>query len=168
MRPREDLDSIDQYARNLVDVRDGISRCAGGEPAAVQQGQRAYRFQAAKIDRGRTGCTVIRPGRLVRDDLRQVVQQIFDARGALEYELLGVDLGNRAGADQVALLDARAGDDDFLDGVDLGTLAGLSGYTNRRRKKQGRNDGCGDAWPKRERRWIDRAHPALLEALSST
>jgi hypothetical protein len=89
---------------------------------AVHQHQRALRAEATQIHRRRAGRAVRQVAAEIGKGLRQIVDQVFDARNALDLDLVGADRGDRTDARQARLGDARAGDDHFLNRAFVGSM----------------------------------------------
>ena len=119
----------------VVQVRRRILRIARKQAAAVDQHQGAAGAEAAKVDRRGAGGAIGDGGALVREHLRQAIQEIFDAGRAFQLDFLRVHRGDGADRGQVRLRDARAGDDDFLHSVRGGVLR-----ERRRRDRHGRTE----------------------------
>ena len=116
---RQHFDALDQRRRNLVQVGRGrgvLRRIAGHQAAAVDQHERALRAEVAQIDGRRAGRAVRQVAAEVGERLRQVVDQVLDARHALDLDLFGAHGRHRADAREIGLRNARAGHDHFLDG----------------------------------------------------
>ncbi len=114
---RQHFDTLDQRRRDLVEIGRGravLRRIAGHQSPAVHQHQRALRAEAAQIHRRGAGRAVRQVAAEIGNRLRQIVDQVFDARDALDLDLIGADRRDRTDARQARLGDARAGDDDFL------------------------------------------------------
>jgi hypothetical protein len=116
---RQHFDALDQRRRNLIEIRRSrgvLRRIAGHQAAAVDQHECALRAEVAQIDAGRAGAAVRQVAAEIGERLRQVVDQVLDARHAFDLDLLGADGRHRADAREIGLRDARAGHDHFLDG----------------------------------------------------
>jgi hypothetical protein len=114
---RQHFDAFDQRRRNLIQVRRRLTvlrRIARHQPAAVHQYQRALWTEVAQIDGRRARRTIRKIAAEVGECLRQVVDQILDARDAFDLHGLRADRRNRADAREIGLRNARAGYDDLL------------------------------------------------------
>ena len=119
------VDAIDERRRDHVDVGGGGGRVTRDETATVDQHEVTLGAEAAKVDRRRAGGAVRHRGALAREDLRQRVDQVLGASRAGQVDVLAVDDRDRAGAIEVRLRNARAGDDDRLTLVGLRAIGGL-------------------------------------------
>ena len=111
------VDALDHGRRDLVDVGAGRrSRAAARlHAAAVDQHQRAVRTQAAQADRRGAVRADRLAGTLLGDDLRQAVQQVFNAHQAGLCDVGRADGRNRRDRDLVRRgLNARARNDDLF------------------------------------------------------
>ena len=113
----EHVDALDDRRRDEVEIGDRGGGIAGDEATAVDQHERADRAEVAKVDRGDAGRAVGVGRTLAGEDLRQRVEEIFDAGRALKLDFLRRHDRDRAGRGQVRLRNARTGDDDVA-GVD--------------------------------------------------
>ena len=134
------LNALDQRAWNLVDIGadPALQRRAGRQAPAVDQHQGAIRAQVAQIQGSGAGGAIRLAGVLTGVHLRQVAQHVFDPDGALERQVFGVDLDDRAGTDQIGLLDTRAGHDHCFQFLRL-----LAGFSVRRVGVRGKGRRCG-------------------------
>ncbi len=114
---RQHFDTLDQRGRNLVEIRRCravLRRVARHQPAVVDQHQRALRTEIAQVDGRGAGRAVRDVAAEVGERLRQVVDQVLDARDALDLHGFRADRGDRTDAGEVRLRDARARDHHLL------------------------------------------------------
>ena len=112
----ENLDPLDQGRGDEVNVRRDENGVAGLQALAVDQNEGAARAEAPQVDRRGSGGAVGQILALASENLRQVVDEVFDVDRALKLDLAVVDRGDRADAGQVPGGDARPGDHNFVDG----------------------------------------------------
>ncbi len=79
----QDFDALDHRGRNLVEVGRRVGDAAVGHAATVDEHQGAGRAEAAQVDRRGTGGAVRHVRVLRGEGLRQLVDEVFDARHAL-------------------------------------------------------------------------------------
>ncbi len=110
---------LDQRRRDLVQVgRIGVgtgTRAAWGQTPAIDEHQVAGRTEVPQVHVGRPGCAVGARCPLAGIDLGQLIEQILGLGVTVELDVLRVQGGDRAGAFDVHLRNARAGDFDSLD-----------------------------------------------------
>ena len=122
----DDLDVLDQQARDGVDVDGQLPAARTHVTAAVDEGQGAVGAQAAKVRQRQAAVAEAAAGRVGRDDGvgqgGNGGEVVDDGRLTGRQQVLALDLDQRGrGVGRVAT-DARAGDDDFVEfgGVILG------------------------------------------------
>ena len=109
-------------------------RAARRQTAAVDQHQRAVRAEVAQVERRGARRAVRDVAALVREGLRQLVDQVFDLhRCPSNLMSCAPTHGDGAGAFEVGLRNARTRDDDLLD-FRRGPVAGRVPRTNIRRR----------------------------------
>ena len=143
----QNFDALDERSRDLVKVGCGNGGIARLQAAAVDQDQRTRRAETAKVDRGRTRSAVGDEGVLAADNLRQRVDQIFDADRTGVGDFGRTDDGDRAGAVDIGTRDTRTGNDDrprrgcrrIVDG----RFVGRTDLGHCRLRKQGKAKGSG-------------------------
>ncbi len=120
----EDIDPLNQSDRNLVDVRGrGKSgsraqcrpRVTTLQPATVDQHQGSLCAKPAQIQGSCTVRTHRQARALIGHNLRQTVQQVFNAHHPGGLDLLARDSSHGADRVQIRGGDARPGDDNFLE-----------------------------------------------------
>jgi hypothetical protein len=118
---RKYLDTLDGGHGYLLQVDEIALPVIGegvvGNPAAVQQDQRAARTEATQAELWRSRRKLVGDGfRLApTGDLRHGVQGVEDRRVAFHFDLLGSHYEDRAGALDLGLLDARTGHYDSVE-----------------------------------------------------
>ena len=115
----QDFDALDHGGRDLVQVGRRVGDAAVRQATTVDEDEGAGRAEAAQVDRCGTRRAVGDVRVLRSECLRQLVDQVFNARDALRGDVGAGDLRHGAGALDVRHLDAGTGDDDLFD---LGVL----------------------------------------------
>ena len=99
--------------RNVVDI-DGIANARRGEAPRIEHDERASGPEAAQVDMGLAITRVVRDATEMRRDLRHVVQEALERRLGRRGNGLTINRRNRARRVEIPALDARAGDNNFL------------------------------------------------------
>jgi len=89
-------------------------RIAGHHALAVNQHEGALRAEATQVDRRGTVRGVGNVRALRSESLRELVENVFDARLAGDVQFFCADRGDRADALKIGGNDARTCDDDFI------------------------------------------------------
>ena len=112
---REHVDALHERQRNLVEVGCAAAvRIARHQAPAVDEDQGALRAEAAKVNRRGTVRSVGNVRALRSECLRELVENVFDARLARDVQLFGADRSDRADALKIRGNDARTGNDHFI------------------------------------------------------
>ena len=153
-----DVDGLDQELRDGVEV-DHLVGVERDPAAAVDQHQGTGRAEAAQVESGSAVTRVVREGGGARNDLRQRVQHVFNVDRTRELEFLGGDNRDRSGGFDVALLNARTGDDD-----EAFVLSGGVGGFGVLRIGGSSEHGTGHERAREERSLVETSHFSPLDA----
>ena len=104
------FNALDEWRRNLVQVRRIVGYRPRRQAPAVLQHQGANRASAAQIHRGGAACAVRDVAALIGEYLRQIVEQAFRRPRALEPDVLGANDSHGARALEVGRRNARTRD----------------------------------------------------------
>ncbi len=136
-------------------------RIARSHAAAVDQGQGAVRTEIAKVDFGGARGAVRESGVLVGGGRRKLRQDVLNAAGAGELDVLVGDDRDRSSGLEVRLRNAAAGDDDVLRSAHRSAL----GVGARRRLRRNRASRRSLRWPEQRKSRVGRAgRPAQMPA----
>ncbi len=108
----QNFDALDERSRDLVKVGCGQRGVTRLQATAVDQDQGTRSAETAKVDGCSTRGAVGDEGVLATENLRQRVDQVFDADRTGIGNFLSADDSDRAGAFDVRTRDTRTGNDD--------------------------------------------------------
>ena len=110
----QNVNAVDELAGDEVEVSCRVVRRAVRHALAVDQDQRAGRAEVTQRDRRGTRGAVGNRRVLRSESLRQLDDEVFNARDALKLDVFRRHRRDRAGGRQVGLEDARTGNGDAL------------------------------------------------------